>query len=102
MNHAELRESIKQLKDYREALKQNIHQLEAENNMSGTTKTQRDCNVELLGLWRNDLKRLDKRERYLLNGLDKPEEKEEMNLYDVITVLPSNGRCTPNSIMYTN
>lgn len=94
MKHAELRESIKQLRDYREALKQNIHQLEAENNMSGTTKTQRDCNTELLGLWRNELKILDKRERHLLNGLDKPEqeEKEGMNLYDAMTLFPFNVR----------
>lgn len=106
MNHAELRQELEQVRDYREILKQNIEQLETENKMSGTTKTQRDCNIEILGLWHNELKILDKRERYLLNGLDKPEqeqeEKEEMNLYDVITVLPSNGRCTPNSIMYTN
>ncbi|CJV76024.1 Uncharacterised protein [Streptococcus pneumoniae] len=102
MNHAELQQELEQVKDYREILKQNIEQLETENKMSRTTKTQKDCNIEILGLWRNELKLLDKRERYLLNCLDKPEQKEEMNLYDVITVLPSNGRCTPNSIMYIN
>jgi len=104
MNHAELRQAIKQTKQRIEALKQNIHQLEAENNMSGTTKTQRDCNTELLGLWHNELKILDKRERHLLNRLDKPEQeqREEKNLYDAITVPPFNVRCALNGIMSTN
>ncbi|HEF5066909.1 TPA: hypothetical protein SAQ65_006044 [Bacillus cereus] len=102
MNHTELRQELEQLKDYREILKQNIHQLETENNMSGTTKTQRDCNVELLGLWNNELKLLDKRERYFLNCLDKPEQEEEKNLYDAITVSPFNVRCALNGIMSTN
>lgn len=41
MNHAELTQSIKQAKEYAEALEQNIEQLETENSMSGTTKTQK-------------------------------------------------------------
>ena len=104
MNHAELRQELKRVKDYTEALKQNIEQLEAENNMSGTTKTQRDCNIELLGLWGNDLKIMEKRERRLLTSMERPEqeEKEEKNLYDAITVPPFNVRCALNGIMSTN
>ncbi|HDR7206431.1 TPA: hypothetical protein QCW56_005066 [Bacillus cereus] len=104
MNHVELRQELKQVKDYTEILKQNIEQLEAENNMSGITKTQKDCNIELLGLWRNEIPVMEKRERYLLNCLDKPEQekKEEMNLYDAITVSPFNVRCALNGIMSTN
>lgn len=85
MNHAELTQSIKQAKEYAEALEQNIEQLETENSMSGTTKTQKDCNTELIGLWRNEIKVLHKREGYLLALMEQPEQKEETNLYDAIT-----------------
>ncbi|MGG0278118.1 hypothetical protein [Bacillus rhizoplanae] len=102
MNHAELRQEIKRVKDYAEKLEQNIRQLKTENSMSGTTKTQKDCNTEIIGLWRNEIKVLHKREGYLLRCLEMPEQKEGMNLYDAITVSPFNVRCTPNSVMYTN
>lgn len=81
MNHAELTQSIKQAKEYAEALEQNIEQLETENSMSGTTKTQKDCNTELIGLWRNEIKVLHKREGYLLALMEQPEQKEEMNFF---------------------
>ncbi|HEF5066903.1 TPA: hypothetical protein SAQ65_006038 [Bacillus cereus] len=93
MNHAELTQSIKQAKEYAEALEQNIEQLETENSMSGTTKTQKDCNTELIGLWRNEIKVLHKREGYLLALMEQPEQKEEMN-FSLFNV-----RCTPNNVL---
>lgn len=102
MNHAELRQKIKRAKDYVEKLERNIIQLETENNMSGTTKTQRDCNTDLIGLWRNEIKVLHKREGYLLALMEQPEQKEEKNLYDAITVPPFNVRDALNGIMSAN
>ncbi|MDM5465460.1 hypothetical protein [Bacillus cereus] len=94
MNHAELRENIKQTKQRVEELEQDIEKSETENNMSGTTKTQKDCNTELIGLWRNEIQVMKKREGYLCGLLSKPEqeEKEEMNLYDAMTLSPFNVR----------
>ncbi|MDA1663804.1 hypothetical protein PDK35_28320 [Bacillus cereus group sp. TH153LC] len=85
MNHAELRENIKQTKQRIEELEQDIEKSEVENNMSGTTKTQKDCNIELIGLWRNEIQVMKKREGYLLALMEQPEQKEEKNLYDAIT-----------------
>ncbi|GAB6591443.1 hypothetical protein bcgnr5378_66500 [Bacillus cereus] len=93
MNHAELTQAIKQAKEYAEALEQNIHQLENENSLSGTTKTQKDCNAELIGLWRNEINVLHKREGYLLALMEQPEQKEEKN-FSLFNV-----RCTPNNVL---
>jgi hypothetical protein len=98
MTEHELKNEIDKVTFYYEELIAKIKQLEEENRMTSTSKSQYEVNKYLIERCQNMVKVLEKRKRYLLLCLDNP-QPDKYNLYDALTLFTTSFRCTPRSIL---